>query len=90
VDGALRVRARRRSASEADLALHRRIAEASHNDLLAYIGSMLALALPRHKAILAVLLARDPLAAHQTTLVQLDETREDLSSLLAARQGAVS
>ena len=30
---------------EPDLAFHRRIAEATHNDLLAYIGNMLSLAL---------------------------------------------
>jgi DNA-binding FadR family transcriptional regulator len=82
---------------EPDLAFHRRIAEATNNDLLAYIGNMLSLALresiklssripnthalslPRHKAILTALLNRDPLAAHQATLVQLKETREDLS-----------
>ena len=89
-----------------DLAFHRRIAEATHNDLLAYIGNMLSLALresillssrlpnthalslPRHKAILTALLARDPLAAHHATLVQLDETREDLSMILQSRLGA--
>jgi len=82
---------------EPDLAFHRRIAEATGNDLLAYIGNMLSLALresiklssklpnthalslPRHKAILTALLNRDPLAAHQATLVQLKETRDDLS-----------
>jgi DNA-binding FadR family transcriptional regulator len=85
---------------EPDLAFHRRIAEATHNDLLAYIGNMLSLALresiklsskhpnthalslPRHKAILTALLHRDPLAAHQATLVQLKETREDISEIL--------
>jgi DNA-binding FadR family transcriptional regulator len=85
---------------EPDLAFHRRIAEATNNDLLAYIGNMLSLALresiklssrlpnthalslPRHKAILTALLHRDPLAAHQATLVQLKETREDLSLIL--------
>jgi DNA-binding FadR family transcriptional regulator len=90
---------------EPDLAFHRRIAEATHNDLLAYIGNMLSLALresillssrlpnthalslPRHKAILTALLARDPLAAHHATLVQLDETREDLSTILKSRLG---
>ena len=87
---------------EPDLAFHRRIAEATNNDLLAYIGNMLSLALresiklssrlpnthalslPRHKAILTALLNRDPLAAHQATLVQLKETREDLSLILDA------
>jgi len=86
---------------EPDLAFHRRIAEATNNDLLAYIGNMLSLALresiklsskhpnthalslPRHKAILTALLHRDPLAAHQATLVQLKETRDDISEILA-------
>lgn len=85
---------------EPDLAFHRRIAEATGNELLAYIGNMLSLALresiklsskhpdthslslPRHKAILTALLNRDPLGAHQATLVQLNETREDLSIIL--------
>ena len=85
---------------EPDVAFHRRIAEATGNDLLAYIGNMLSLALresiklssklpnthalslPRHKAILTALLNRDSLAARQATLVQLEETREDLSSVL--------
>jgi DNA-binding FadR family transcriptional regulator len=87
---------------EPDLAFHRRIAEATNNDLLAYIGNMLSLALresiklssqhpnthalslPRHKAILTALLNRDPLAAHQATLVQLKETSEDISEILGA------
>ena len=87
---------------EPDLAFHRRIAEATNNDLLAYIGNMLSLALresiklssqlpnthalslPRHKAILTALQNRDPLAAQQATLVQLNETREDLSEVLAS------
>ncbi len=85
---------------EPDLAFHRRIAEATGNEVLAYIGNMLSLALresiklsskipnthalslPRHKAILTALLARDPLAAQQATLVQLNETREDLTVIL--------
>lgn len=85
---------------EPDLAFHRRIAEATGNDLLAYIGNMLSLALresiklssmlpnthalslPRHKAILTALLNRDSLGAHQATMVQLKETREDLSAIL--------
>ena len=46
-----------------------------------------ALSLPRHKAILTALLARDPFAAQQATLVQLKETREDLSEVLATGQG---
>jgi DNA-binding FadR family transcriptional regulator len=88
---------------EPDLAFHRRIAEATGNDLMAYIGNMLSLALresiklssqhpnthalslPRHKAILTALLNRDPLAAQQATLVQLKETREDLSVILDSR-----
>ena len=85
---------------EPDLAFHRHIAEATNNDLLAYIGNMLSLALresiklssqlpdthalslPRHKAILTALLNRDPLGARQATLVQLEETREDISRIL--------
>lgn len=85
---------------EPDLAFHRRIAEATGNDLLAYIGNMLSLALresiklssqhpnthalslPRHKAILTAILNRDALAARQATLVQLEETREDISHLI--------
>ncbi|HTP73671.1 MAG TPA: FadR/GntR family transcriptional regulator [Burkholderiaceae bacterium] len=87
---------------EPDLAFHRRIAEATHNDLLAYIGNMLSLALresiklsskhpnthalslPRHKAILTALLHRDPLAAHQASLLQLKETGDDISEILAS------
>lgn len=85
---------------EPDLAFHRRIAEATGNDLLAYIGNMLSLALresiklsskvpnthalslPRHKAILTALQNRDPLGARQATLVQLEETRADISLVL--------
>ena len=85
---------------EPDLAFHRRIAEATNNDLLAYIGNMLSLALresiklssqlpnthalslPRHKAILTALLNHDPLGARQATLVQLEETRLDISRIL--------
>jgi DNA-binding FadR family transcriptional regulator len=85
---------------EPDVAFHRRIAEATGNELLAYIGNMLSLALresiklssqhpdthalslPRHKAILTALKNRDPLAARQATLVQLDETGDDLSTVL--------
>jgi len=87
---------------EPDLAFHRRIAEATGNDLLAYIGNMLSLALresikltsklpnthalslPRHKAILTALLNHDPLGARQATLVQLEETRLDISRILDA------
>ncbi|MDC8786480.1 FadR/GntR family transcriptional regulator [Roseateles koreensis] len=87
---------------EPDLAFHRRIAEATGNDLLAYIGNMLSLALresivlssqlpdthalslPRHKAILTALRNRDPLGARQATLVQLEETGDDLSTILSS------
>jgi DNA-binding FadR family transcriptional regulator len=37
-----------------------------------------ALSLPRHKAILTALLNRDPLGARQASLVQLEETVQDL------------
>jgi DNA-binding FadR family transcriptional regulator len=92
---------------EPDLAFHRRIAEATNNDLLAYIGNMLSLALresiklsskhpnthalslPRHKAILTALLNRDPLAAQQATLVQLQETSEDIDELLKSGNGLI-
>lgn len=87
---------------EPDVAFHRRIAEATGNNLLTYIGNMLSLALresiklsskhpdthslslPRHKAILTALLNRDPLSARQATLVQLEETGEDLSIILSS------
>jgi DNA-binding FadR family transcriptional regulator len=87
---------------EPDLAFHRRIAEATGNDLLAYIGNMLSLALresislssqlpnthelslPRHRAILTALQARDAVSARQATLVQLEETGDDLSTVMAA------
>lgn len=86
---------------EPDLAFHRRIAEATGNDLMAYIGTMLSLALresiklssrlpnthalslPRHKAILSALLARDAAAAHQATVLQLDATQLDLSAVMS-------
>ena len=42
------------------------------------------LSLPRHKAILTALQARDPLGARQATLVQLDETVDDINSVLAS------
>jgi DNA-binding FadR family transcriptional regulator len=92
---------------EPDLAFHRRIAEATNNDLLAYIGNMLSLALresiklsskhpnthalslPRHKAILTAILNRDPLGAQQATLVQLNETREDLTEVLERSDGPI-
>ncbi len=91
---------------EPDVAFHRRIAEATNNELLAYIGNMLSLALresiklssqlpnthalsiPRHKAILTALRNRDPLGARQATLVQLQETGDDLSMVVPAGQGA--
>ncbi|MGY0194704.1 FadR/GntR family transcriptional regulator [Leptothrix sp. BB-4] len=41
-----------------------------------------ALSLPRHKAILTALQVRDPLAARQATLVQLEETSDDISHVL--------
>jgi DNA-binding FadR family transcriptional regulator len=81
---------------EPDLAFHRGIAEATGNEFIAYVGTMLtlalresiklssqlpnthALSLPRHKAILTALLNRDPLAARQASLVQLEQTVEDL------------
>jgi len=86
---------------EPDLAFHRRIAEATGNDLMAYIGTMLSLALresiklssqlpnthaltlPRHKAILDALLARDAAAAHAATVRQLDATQHDLSAVIS-------
>ena len=86
---------------EPDLAFHRRIAEATGNDLLAYIGNMLSLALresivlssqlpnthalslPRHKAILTALQNGDSFAAQQATLVQLEETVQDISAVMA-------
>ena len=88
---------------EPDLAFHRHIAEATNNDLMAYIGNMLSLALresillssqlpnthelslPRHQAILTAIRNRDPLGARQATLVQLQETGDDLSNVLSAK-----
>ena len=85
---------------EPDVAFHRRIADATGNDLLAYIGNMLSLALresiklssklpnthalslPRHKAILTALQSHDAAGARHATLVQLEETRDDLSLIL--------
>jgi len=85
---------------EPDVAFHRRIAEATGNELIAYIGNMLSLALresirlssqhpnthalslPRHKAILTALQNRDSLGARQATLVQLQETVDDISTVL--------
>lgn len=92
---------------EPDVAFHRRIAGATGNDLLAYIGNMLSLALsesiklssklpnthalslPRHKAILTALVNRDAISARQATLVQLQETREDISLILDAQMDDV-
>jgi hypothetical protein len=48
-----------------------------------------ALSLPRHKAILTALLNRDPLAAQQATLVQLKETRDDISAVLESGSGLI-
>jgi DNA-binding FadR family transcriptional regulator len=42
-----------------------------------------ALSLPRHKAILTALLARDAAAAHQATVLQLDATQLDLSAVIS-------
>lgn len=83
-----------------DLEFHRAIMAATHNDMLAYIGDMLSLALsesirltslhpdtralslPRHQAILAAIRQRDPDAARQASLVQLENARADADSLL--------
>jgi DNA-binding FadR family transcriptional regulator len=83
-----------------DLDFHRLIAQATGNDLLAYIGNMLThalresirlssklantheLSLPRHKAIVVALRNRDALAARHASLVQLEETQEDLAIVL--------
>ncbi|WP_314406992.1 FadR/GntR family transcriptional regulator [Pseudomonas kuykendallii] len=83
-----------------DLDFHRRIAEATHNDLLVYLSNMLsialresikfsshrpnlqALTLPRHKAILTAIKNRDALAAQQASIVQLDDTRVALNTVL--------
>jgi DNA-binding FadR family transcriptional regulator len=40
------------------------------------------LALPRHKAILTAIEARDALGAHHATLVQLDDARSALNVVL--------
>jgi len=80
---------------QADLDFHRAIAEATHNDLLAYMCEMLSLplresinitnrrpspdiqclSLPRHKAILTAIQNHDALAARHASLVQLEDTR---------------
>lgn len=85
---------------EPDLEFHRAIMAATHNDMLAYIGNMLSLALtesikltsrhpdthalslPRHKAIFTAIEHRDALAAHEASVVQLDNARADASSIL--------
>ena len=41
--------------------------------------------LPRHEAILTAIRNRDPLGARQATLVQLQETGDDLSSVLSTK-----
>ena len=43
------------------------------------------LSLPRHQAILTAIRNRDPLGARQATLVQLQETGDDLSNVLSAK-----
>ncbi|WP_437882567.1 FadR/GntR family transcriptional regulator [Pseudomonas sp. LRF_L74] len=83
-----------------DLDFHRAIAEATHNDLLAYMCNMLslplsesinvtnlrpntqALSLPRHKAILTAIKNRDALGARHASLVQLDDTRMALDTVM--------
>lgn len=87
---------------QADLDFHRAIAEATHNDLLAYMCNMLSLplresinitnrrpdpdiqclSLPRLKAILTAIQNRDALAARRTSLVQLDDTRVALHTVM--------
>ncbi|MNF43310.1 HTH-type transcriptional regulator LutR [compost metagenome] len=83
-----------------DLDFHRAIAEATHNDLLAYMCNMLSLplresitvtnlrpniqqlSLPRHKAILTAIRNRDALGARHASLVQLDDTRVALDTVM--------
>lgn len=83
-----------------DLDFHRAIADATHNDLLAYMCNMLslplresitvtnlrpniqALSLPRHKAILTAIKNRDALGARHASLVQLDDTRLALDTVM--------
>lgn len=84
-----------------DIDFHRAIAEATHNDLLAYMCNMLslplresitvtnlrpntqALSLPRHKAILTAIKNRDALSARHASLVQLDDTRHALDTVMS-------
>ena len=83
-----------------DLDFHSRIADATHNDLLAHLCNMLSLALrealkhsnkrpnlhelalPRHKAILTAIENRDALGARHASLVQLDDTRVALDTVM--------
>ncbi|MCO8168581.1 FadR family transcriptional regulator [Pseudomonas sp. 21LCFQ02] len=83
-----------------DLDFHRAIADATHNDLLAYMCNMLSLplresinltnmrpniqelSLPRHQAILTAIKNRDALAARYASLVQLDDTRAALDTVM--------
>ncbi|GAB7531019.1 FadR/GntR family transcriptional regulator [Pseudomonas sp. 3A(2025)] len=83
-----------------DLDFHRAIADATHNDLLAYMCNMLSLplresinltnlrpntqqlSLPRHQAILTAIKNRDALAARYASLVQLDDTRVALDTVM--------
>jgi len=83
-----------------DLDFHRAIAEATHNDLLAYMCNMLSLplresinvtnlrpntqqlSLPRHKAILTAIKNGDALGARHASLVQLDDTRQALDTVM--------
>ncbi|MFT4192931.1 MAG: FadR/GntR family transcriptional regulator [Comamonas sp.] len=44
-----------------------------------------ALSLPRHKAILTALLNHDPSGARSASLVQLEETKDDIHQVFAAR-----
>ncbi|SDF48150.1 FadR/GntR family transcriptional regulator [Phytopseudomonas seleniipraecipitans] len=85
-----------------DIDFHRCIAEATHNDLLAYMCNMLSsplresinvtnlrpntqqLSLPRHKAILTAIKNRDALGARHASLVQLDDTRLALDTVMNA------
>jgi DNA-binding FadR family transcriptional regulator len=85
---------------QADLDFHRAIADATHNDLLAYMCNMLSLplresinvthqrpnvqelTLPRHKAILTAIKNRDALGARHASLVQLDDTRTALDTVM--------
>ena len=60
---------------------------ASRSSCAASTRTRHALSLPRHKAILTALLHRDPQAAHQASLLQLKETREDITEILEAEAG---